>query len=118
LPLANQARQHSTVLERRKQLTVMHIQDDSLHAQNLMSLLHFVPASQRQRSARLPPMTDVAVGDRHEQDMVPLLCPHRCCAADLKLAIVRMGSKSDDAELAVIRRHRDAVNGAKRYLRC
>jgi hypothetical protein len=69
-----------------------------------MPLLGF--AAEGQGSAGLEPVADVAVGDGDQLHVVSFGGPHRGDAADLDLAIIRVGAEADDAQLAVIRGRR------------
>src|SRR5213078_4626825 len=75
-------------------------------AEQLGGSLDFGLAPRCQRTARLAPVSDIAVGDRDKLDLVPARRPERGDTAGLKLAIVRVGAKTDDAQRAVIRRGR------------
>src|SRR2546425_9322093 len=48
---------------------------------------------------------------------MPFGGPHRTRAAGLKLAIIRVRAKANDAQLAVIRRHCDAFNRGPGHMR-
>ena len=92
----------------------MDIQNFASDPQDLIRALSLGLAPTSQRSARLAPMADVAVGHGHQFDMVSLGRPHRRDAADLDFAVVGMSAKADDPQLAVRRRFRGGEGAGKR----
>jgi hypothetical protein len=91
-------------VQRRHQFSVVDVEHVDVGSQDLGSLLDFLLAAQRQRPAGLAPVADVAIGHRDELDVVPLSSPHRPDAPGLQFAVVGMGAKADDAQLAIVRR--------------
>ena len=73
-------------------------------AEDLGRRLDLGLAALRQRLLADLPVADVAVGDRHELDVVPGLRPLDRGAAGLELGVVRVGPEDDDPQLAVVRR--------------
>src|SRR5207245_8801198 len=90
----------------RQEFAVVDIQHLGRDAENLGGLLNFGGSATRQRSARFAPVTNVAVGDGDKFDMMSLGGPHGGRSARLQFAIVRMSAKTNDAQLAVVRRNR------------
>src|SRR5437867_6572031 len=115
-PLPNEAGKHAAIFEGGKQFAVMNVENDALHAENLVRSLHFVAPAQGQGAAGFAPMADIAIGHRHEQDMMAFFRPHGSCATYLKFAVIRMRPETDDAEFAVVRWHGDAFDGAEAKL--
>ena len=79
-------------------MDVEHLGGDTKNFGGLFDL-GFAPP--RQRSAGVPPVADVAVGDGDEFHFMPALGSHGGGAAGLQLAVVRVRPKTNDAQLAV-----------------
>ena len=103
LPVANEPRDGAAVLQRRLELAVVDVEHLRGDAEDLRRLLHLRRAAARERTAGLPPVPDVAVGDGDELDVMPERRPLRGRPADPQLGVVRMRAERDDPELAVLR---------------
>ena len=100
LPFADQAGDLLARLEIRHQLAVVDVEDVRLDAELLVARRDLGLAPLRQRAARLREVSDVAVGQRHQLDLVSLRGHQRCRAPELQLGIVWMRAERDDAQRA------------------
>ena len=88
-------------LEVGHQLAVVDVEDVGLDAELRVAGLDFGLAALRQRSARLREVADVAVGERHELDLVPLRGKERRRTGELQLGVIGMRAECDDPERPV-----------------
>src|SRR5262249_21343808 len=100
---ADQPRDLFAIFQCRHQLAIVIVEHLAMSPEQLVGTLHFRQTPSRQRTASHGEMADVAVGHRHQLDMMSQCRPLGGGAADLDLAIVRMGRERDDGGLAVIR---------------
>ena len=77
---------------------VVNVQHLRLDAERLGASFHFRRSPERQRPAGHREMAYVAVGSRHELDLMPLRGPLRSHAGRLQLTIVWVRAKRDNSQ--------------------
>src|SRR5262249_4145913 len=91
----------AAVFQGRLQLAVMVVEHLVDHAQSPRNLCYLLLATQRKRSTRGLPVTDVAIGSSHQFDVMSLFRPLHCHTRSAILRIVRMRAEDDDAQFTV-----------------
>jgi hypothetical protein len=98
LPFADQPRKSAAVLDSREKLTIVNIEDLGGDAKDLGATLDFRRTTQRELSSAHGKMADIAIGRRHELDVVARRGPLGGNTARLEFAVIRMGSKCNNSE--------------------
>ena len=98
LPFANEPRDDFSILQGRHDLAIVNVQHLRFHAHTLGGFLGLRRATLGQRTTSHFPVTDVAVGHGDQLYLVAKLCPLNGAAAQLKLGVIRMRTKGNDAQ--------------------
>jgi hypothetical protein len=113
-PLPNLADDLLPYLQVGHELPIVIVEHDVLDADPPARLLCLGAAAHRQLPTPLLLVTGIAVGDRHEADLVPECRPLRGAAARPDVTVVGVGAERDDAERLILGR---GVQGGQHHNR-
>jgi hypothetical protein len=98
VPFADESGDFAAVLQVRFQFAVVDVEHLGGDTEKARGLHYLRQPAFGQRTARLAPMADVAIGDGDEFHLVSFGGPHRRGAAGLDFTVVRMGAEADDTQ--------------------